>query len=177
MFPSTNTSACSPRPSSGFRGRPLTGSPAVLHLHRYHGFIRLLHTLPTRLRSPLTCGTSSVGCLVSLPRRCIRTALGLARLPRVSRPRIFGRRCGALLGSWGALVETCPGLGTPAALGALALTVIEILPSTRTTVSASAMTDDFGADSSRPASSLCTLRTHWSPNEWQHSLPACPLRL
>ena len=33
----------------------------------------------------------------------------------------------------------------------------------------------FGAESSRPASSLCTLRTHQSPGEWQHSLPACVL--
>lgn len=33
----------------------------------------------------------------------------------------------------------------------------------------------FGAESSRPASLLCTLRTHQSPSEWQHSLPACLL--
>ena len=33
----------------------------------------------------------------------------------------------------------------------------------------------FGAESSRPASLLCTLRTHRSPGEWQHSLPACLL--
>src|SRR3984893_16490710 len=33
----------------------------------------------------------------------------------------------------------------------------------------------FGAESSRPASLLCTLRTHQSPGEWQHSLPACLL--
>ena len=37
------------------------------------------------------------------------------------------------------------------------------------------MRHDFGAESSRPASSLCTLRTHRSPSEWQHSLPACLL--
>jgi len=37
--------------------------------------------------------------------------------------------------------------------------------------------DDFGAESSRPASLLCTLRTHQSPGEWQHSLPACSLAL
>ena len=36
---------------------------------------------------------------------------------------------------------------------------------------------DFGAESSRPTSSLCTLRTHQSPGEWQHSLPACLLAL
>ena len=33
----------------------------------------------------------------------------------------------------------------------------------------------FGAESSRPASLLCTLRTHQSPSEWQHSLPVCLL--
>ena len=37
--------------------------------------------------------------------------------------------------------------------------------------------DDFGAESSRPASLLCTLRTHQTPGEWQHSLPACSLAL
>ena len=36
---------------------------------------------------------------------------------------------------------------------------------------------DFGAESSRPASWLCTLRTHRSPGEWQHWLPACWLAL
>jgi hypothetical protein len=36
---------------------------------------------------------------------------------------------------------------------------------------------DFGAESSRPASLLCTLRTHRSPGEWQHWLPACWLAL
>jgi hypothetical protein len=35
----------------------------------------------------------------------------------------------------------------------------------------------FGAESSRPASLLCTLRTHQSPSEWQHSLPARLLAL
>ena len=29
---------------------------------------------------------------------------------------------------------------------------------------------DFGAEPSRPTFSLCTLRTHQSPGEWQHSL-------
>ena len=33
----------------------------------------------------------------------------------------------------------------------------------------------FGAESSRPASLLCTLRTHQSPGERQHSLPVCLL--
>ena len=33
----------------------------------------------------------------------------------------------------------------------------------------------FGAEPLRPASLLCTLRTHQSPGEWQHSLPVCLL--
>ena len=35
----------------------------------------------------------------------------------------------------------------------------------------------FGAESSWPASLLCTLRTHQSPSEWQHSLPVWMLAL
>src|ERR1700724_698422 len=37
--------------------------------------------------------------------------------------------------------------------------------------------EDFGAETSRPTSLLCTLRTHQSPGEWQHSLPARLLAL
>ena len=60
---------------------------------------------------------------------------------------------------------------------ALALTAVWVQPSTRITASASASANDFGAESSRPASLLCTLRTHQSPGAWQHSLPACLLAL
>jgi hypothetical protein len=35
----------------------------------------------------------------------------------------------------------------------------------------------FGVESSRPASLLCTLRTHQSPSEWQHSLSGLSARL
>src|SRR5258707_14733736 len=52
-----------------------------------------------------------------------------------------------------------------------------MLPSALLTASAYAILTDFGAESSRPASLLCTLRTHQSPGEWQHSLPACSLAL
>src|SRR5260370_39829015 len=50
-----------------------------------------------------------------------------------------------------------------------------MLPSALLTASAYAILTDFGAESSRPASLLCTLRTHQLPGEWQHSLPACSL--
>src|SRR5260370_19432466 len=52
-----------------------------------------------------------------------------------------------------------------------------MLPSALLTASAYAISTDFGAESSRPASLVCTLRTHQSPGEWQHSLPACSLAL
>src|SRR5882724_11809576 len=52
-----------------------------------------------------------------------------------------------------------------------------MLPSALLTASAYAIWTDFGAESSRPASLLCTLRTHQSPGEWQHSLSACSLAL
>ena len=52
-----------------------------------------------------------------------------------------------------------------------------MLPSTRQNGVGIATVADFGAESSRPASLLCTLRTHQSPGEWQHSLPACLLTL
>jgi len=52
-----------------------------------------------------------------------------------------------------------------------------MLPSAGKTASASQQWLDFGAEPSRPASLLCTLHTHQSPGEWQHSLPACSLAL
>src|SRR6516165_3940663 len=51
-----------------------------------------------------------------------------------------------------------------------------MLSSALLTASASQQSRVFGAESSRPASSLCTLRTHQSPGGRQHSLPACVLR-
>jgi hypothetical protein len=55
-------------------------------------------------------------------------------------------------------VKACPGLGTPADLNDLAVTVVQILPSARLITSASATTNDFGAESSQPAFLLSTLR-------------------
>src|SRR5207253_899893 len=84
----------------------------------------------------------------------------------------------ALLGSWEIPLETCPELGTPAIPGR---------PSQLRSYPDAAFrwwdgvgiatTIDFGAEPSRPASLLCTLHTHQSPGEWQHSLPACSLAL
>jgi hypothetical protein len=79
--------------------------------------------------------------------------------------------------SWRIPLKACPGLGTPAAPSDLALAVAQMLPSARLIASASATTNDFGAESSRPTSLLSTLHPRRSPGERQDSLPACPLRL
>ena len=147
MFPSIGPSRCFPLPSSGYRGRPLLG-PAVPHLRGYYGVVRLL-------LSPSTVTS------------------GLPWRPVTS----LQRREGALLGSWGIPLEACPELETPADPGR---------PRTTGGPGAAFRSDnsvgvrhdnDFGAESSRPASLLCTLRTHQSPGEWQHLLPACLLAL
>jgi hypothetical protein len=90
-------------------------------------------------------------------------------------PPMVRRRWGALLGSWEIPLKACPELGTPA------------IPARPRNIgppdSAFRLVNDvgiatsrvFGAEPSRPASLLCTLRTHQSPSGWQHSLPACLL--
>ena len=55
--------------------------------------------------------------------------------------------------------------------------VPRMLPSAGRMASASPRSLDFGAVPSRPASLLCTLRTHQSPDDWQHSLAARSLAL
>ena len=55
-------------------------------------------------------------------------------------------------------MKACPGLGTPAAPGILALAVAQMLPSARLIASASATINDFGAESARPTSLLSTLQ-------------------
>ena len=74
-----------PLPSSGFRGRSFR-SPAVPHLPRYYGVVRLL----------------------------LHPWTGAYGLPWRPRYRSCERRWRALLGSWGILLEACPELGTPA---------------------------------------------------------------
>jgi len=146
MFPSADTSACSPLPSSGCRGRSLRkpcGSPLS----------QVLRGRKTARPSfPVTSG-----------------------FPWRSVPPMMRRRWGALLGSWEIPLEACPELGTPATparpriIGrpSAAFRIVNGVGIATSRV--------FGAESSRPASLLCTLRTHQSPGEWQHSLPACLL--
>ena len=148
MFPSADMSACSPLPSSGFRGRPL--------------------------REPCGSPPSQVLWVRKTARPSFPFASGF---PWPTVPPMLRRRRGALLGSWEIPLEACPELGTPATpaqpriIGrpdAAFRLVNSVGIATRRV---------FGAESSRPASLLCTLRTHQSPGEWQHSLPACVLAL
>lgn len=149
--------------------------PAVRHLHRYYGVLRLL-AHPSRTTPVALVARYLRGMLVRSLHRCIPTPQGLAHLSGGA-PPVARRRWSALLCSWEAPVEACPGLGTPAVQGHLALSVTSVRPSARLRASAPATKNAFGAESSRPASSLSTLRTRQLPGEWQDSLPVCPLRL
>ena len=122
-------------------------SPAVPHLHRYYGFVRLLlHPWTGAYGLPWRPRYRSCEAMVSSP-----GFLGnpFGSMPRArdsgdpARPRNIGRPDTAfrLVNSVGI-----------------------------------AMSRVFGAESSRPASLLCTLRSHQSP-EWQHSLSARVLAL
>src|SRR5580698_5748357 len=148
MFPSADTSACSPLPSNGYRGRSLRrpcGSP------------------PSRVLWGRKTAHPS-----------IPVASGFPWLPV---PPVVRRRWGALLGSWEIPLEACPELGTPA-IPARPRDIGPPDAAFRLVNSVGIATSRiFGAESSRPASLLCTLRTHQSPGEWQHSLSACVVAL
>jgi hypothetical protein len=147
MFPSPDALLVSPFPPVGTVAAPYR-SPAVPHLHRYwgHKTARPLSVIP-----PVD------------PRDHVP--------PDVRGVPLGVRRWGALLGSRPISLETCPGLGTPATPARPRRRGrCQMLPSARLRASASQQCSDFGAESSRPASLLSTLRTHQSPGEWQDSL-------
>src|SRR6266576_905568 len=89
------------------------------------------------------------------------------------RGRSFRKRCGSP--PW--LVLRGRKTARPSSVALRNFGRTRMLPSPLLTASAYAISTDFRAESSRPASLLCTLRTHQSPGEWQHSLPACSLAL
>ena len=124
------------------------GSPAVPHLPRYYGFIRLLVPLS---RSPPV----SLGGQVPLLREEMASSPGFLENPFGSMPRARDS-------------------GDPGATSRYRSTGCCLPPCQRRRHRNEPV---FGAESSRPASLLCTLRTHRSPGEWQHSLPACSLAL
>jgi hypothetical protein len=86
-----------------------------------------------------------------------------------------GEEMGSSLGFLGNPWEACPELGTPATLARPRIAVVPDTAFRKANGVGIATGKDFGAESSRPASLLCTLRTHQSPGEWQHSLLACLL--
>jgi hypothetical protein len=176
MWRCVDASTCSPLPSSGYRGRPLRepcGSPPSSVL-----WVRKTARLPVAAAS-------------GLPWQQVSARRGFVRFPQgvPSSPGTWSslgwagpapnmrQRQGALLGSQEVPMETCPVLETPATPSQPRVAVVRMLPCTLSTVSASQRWTISELNSSRPASSLCTLRTRQSPDEWQHSLPACPLRL
>ncbi len=70
-------------------------------------------------------------------------------------------------------LEACPELGTPATPAQPRIIGRPDAAFRFVNIVGIATSRVFGAESSRPASLLCALRTHQSPGEWQHSLPAC----
>jgi hypothetical protein len=138
MLPTFDAFLCSPLPSNGSRGRHNFRGPVVPHLRRYYGLIRSL-----AVRHPRS--------LVALDRR----------LPLLY---VAGGNCEVFPSSWRIPLKTCPGLETPAAPGVLAISATRILPSVSIKTSASAIVVNFGAESSRPTSSLSTLRHGGSPH-------------
>lgn len=153
MFPASDAFACSPLPSSGSR------LASVPHLHRYYGFIRLLPALRWRslvsLDHPLPLPPDAHSLLRPVHPYRSRPGPLLSGEPL---PVYAGGDWEVFPSSWRILVKACPGLGTPAAPDDLALTVVQMLPSARLMASASATTNDFGAESSRPTVSLSTLQ-------------------
>ena len=153
MFPSSDTFVCSPLPSSGSRLAP------VPHLHRYYGIVRLLPALRWRslvaLDHPLPLPPNA--CSLHRPVHPYRPRPG-PLLSGVPDPIPAGGDWEVFPSSWRIPVKACPGLGTPAAPNDLALAVVRMLPSARLIASASATTNDFGAESSRPTSLLSTLQ-------------------
>jgi hypothetical protein len=146
MFLSADTSACSPLPSSGYHGRSL--------------------------RKP--CGSPPSQVLRG--RKTARPSFPVASgFPWRSVPPMVRRRCRSSPGSWEIPLEACPELGTPATPARPRIIGRPSAAFRLVNGVGIATSRVFGAESSRPASLLCTLRTHQSPGEWQHSLPACLL--
>jgi hypothetical protein len=176
MQPLIDSSTCSPLPSGGYRGRPLRepcGSPPSRVV-----WVRKTARLPVAAASGFPWRQITFAAeVIRFWRRPSAATADLVRFCAGGTAPRCAKRQGALLGSREVSVETCHGLGTPATPADLALAVRRDTAFRKANGVGIATSIDFGAESSRPASSLCTLRTRQSPGEWQHSLPARPLRL
>jgi hypothetical protein len=175
MWHCVDTSSCLPLPSGGYRGRSCRkpcGLPpsSVLWAHT-----------TARRPFPATSGLPWRQVLhvedLFASRRTPSFPSGPGSF-RVGQNRTLTReRSEALLGSREVLLKACPGLGTPAT-PEQPRTIGRLNAAFRCPNGVGvAMMYDVGAESSRPASLLCTLRTRRSPDETQHSLPVRPLRL
>jgi hypothetical protein len=152
------------------------GSPAVRHLRRYYGFVRLL-AYPF-LPPPVSLGGRYSALRVySLPWDTLASLGTWFHWSRAEPIRPVRERQEALLGSREVHLKACPGLGTPATPGRPRIVGRLDAAFRQANGVGVAMTNDVGAEPSRPASLLCTLRTRQSPGERQHSLPAYLLRL
>jgi len=173
MFPSSVTFVCSPLPSSGSRLAP------VPHLHRYYGFIRLLPSPSLAVSGcPRPPATSSARCSfapsagASVPTKDGSFAVRRT-VPVLCRRRLEGFP--KFLENPYNNVPRARDSGGPATNSHL--TLAPMRPSAGLMASAPPRSIVFGAESSRPAVSLCTLRLTGHPIPTQHALPACPLRL
>jgi hypothetical protein len=146
MFPSADTSACSPLPSNGYRGRSLRkpcGSP------------------PSRVLWGHKTAHPSIPIASGFPWRSV--------------PPVVRRRWGALLGSWEIPLEACPELGTPA-IPARPRNIGPPDAAFRLVNSVGIATSRFSELNLHGLLPCCVcFGTHQSPGEWQHSLPACLL--
>ena len=175
MWHSIDTSSCLPLPSGGYRGRSLRkpcGLPpsSVLWAHT-----TARRPFPATSGLPLRQVLHVEGLFAS--RGTTLVSLGTWFFSGWAEPHPARERSVALLGSREVLLKACPGLGTPAT---------PEQPRTIGCLDAAfrypngvgvAMMYDVGAESSRPAFLLCKLRTRRSPDERQHSLLVCLLRL
>lgn len=176
MYPSIRYVSLFPPSLQWVPWPPRLRSPAVPHLHRYYGVVRLLPTLPGDLRSPLA---SRYLCrrMPIRSRRGASVPLGPGSFGGGEPHPVLGRRQGTLPGSWGIPLKACPGLGTPSVRDRPR---INARPD-----SAFRQANSVGPDTMKRSRS-CTLAArflavyaspHQSPGAAQHALPACPLRL
>jgi hypothetical protein len=163
-----------PFPPAGTVAAPV-GSPAVCRLRRYYGRIRLL--ADPSLPPPVSLGGRySTSRVCSLPVRHPRFPRDLV-LFGLGRTAPSSGEVGCSPGFTGSPLESMPRArdsGDPRATSPIGCLDAAFRYPNGVGV---AMMSDVGAESSRPASLLCTLRTRRSPNERQHSLPVGPLRL
>jgi hypothetical protein len=155
MSPFNRCVACFPLPSSGYRGRSLRkpcGSPP----------------------SPVLWGRKTAQPSL---RASFGRPLGCTYLPTQKRRSSWcGREMGSSLGFPASLFGSMPRARDSADSSTTSPSgCCRMLPSASGKGVGIGTITDFGAESSRPASSLCTLRTHQSPGEWQHSLLTCLL--